>query len=136
MMKKITEKEMYEVIKSIVAGEEVEVSAEEIIAFCDKKLTALENKAAKAKEKAEAKKTEADVMSEEILKVLSADEFMSIADITAALPEELEATVAKVTYRVSRVLKGKVEKGDVVIPASETSKKRTISGYKLIATEE
>jgi hypothetical protein len=33
MMKKITEKEMYEVIKSIVAGEEVEVSAEEIIAF-------------------------------------------------------------------------------------------------------
>ena len=135
-MKKMTKKEMYEVIKAVVVGREVEVSEEDILAFCDKEIETLDKKATKAKERAAEKKAQADALTEAIYAVVGEEEFETIADITAKVPEEFEATVSKVTYRLARVLaeKGLVESGKVEIPASETSKKRTVTGYRRVTT--
>lgn len=132
-MIKITKKEMFAAMKAMLSGEVVEnVSVEEAMAFCDKEIENLEKKAEKAKEKATEKKEKVDELAEAILNVLGED-LMTISDITAALPEELQATVAKVTYRVARTLKDKVEKGEVEIPATEHSKKRVVVAYRALS---
>ena len=103
-----------------------------MIAFAQKEIGKLDKKAAKAKETAAAKKAEGDVLTQVVLDCLT-DEVEAIAVITerVAAQEGCEdVTVGKVQYRLGALAReGKAVKGEVVIPATETSKKRTVSGY-------
>jgi hypothetical protein len=105
---------------------------EGMVAFAQKEIGKLDKKAAKAKETAAAKKAEGDVLTQVVLDCLT-DEVEAIAIITerVAAQEGCEdVTVGKVQYRLGALAReGKAVKGEVVIPASETSKKRTVSGY-------
>lgn len=133
-MEKITKREMYEAIKATFETGECEYPAEAVIAFCDKEIASLDAKAAKAKERAAAKKAEADVLYDQVKDALT-DEFATIADIAAVVAEvNPDATVSKVTYRLTKLVEaGVAEKTPIKIAATETSKARTVQGYRIIA---
>lgn len=133
-MEKITKREMYEAIKATFETGECEYPAETVIAFCDKEIASLDAKAAKAKERAAAKKAEADILYDQVKDALT-DEFATIADIAAVVAEvNPDATVSKVTYRLTKLVEaGVAEKTPIKIAATETSKARTVQGYRIIA---
>ena len=126
----MTKKEMFEAVKAIVVGEEVEVSREEIVEFCEKEIAALETRAGKAKERSAAKKAEGDALAEAIVAVLT-EEAQTIAEITAAI-DDPEVTVHRVTYRLGKlVTEGKVKREEMTIPATEGAKARKVKAYSL-----
>ena len=103
-----------------------------MVAFAEKEIGKLDKKAAKAKETAAAKKAEGDALTAVVLDCLS-DEVEAIAIIAerVAAQEGCEdVTLGKVQYRLGALAReGKAVKGEVIIPATETTKKRTVSGY-------
>lgn len=131
-MEKITKREMYENIKAFAAGDACEIETADIIAFCDKEIAALDTKAAKAKERAAAKKAEADVLMGQVEEALT-DEFQVIADIAAGVTElNGDATVSKVQYRLTKLVENQIaEKTQITVPATETSKSRKVMAYRL-----
>lgn len=134
-MEKITKKEMYAAIKETFETGECKFDADIVIAFCEKEMAALDTKAAKAKERAAAKKAEADVLYDQVKDALSTEEFQTIADIAAVVAEvNADATVSKVTYRLTKLVEaGVAEKTDITIPASEGTKARKVKGFRAIA---
>ena len=135
-MEKITKREMYEAIKETFETGSCKFDAATVTAFCDKEIAALDAKAAKAKERAAAKKAEADVLMGQVEDALTGD-FQVIADIAAAVAEvNADATVSKVTYRLGKLVEaGVAEKTQVTIPATETSKARKVQAYRAVVTD-
>ena len=135
-MEKITKREMYEAIKETFETGSCKFDAATVTAFCDKEIAALDAKATKAKERAAAKKAEADVLMGQVEDALT-DEFQVIADIAAAVAEvNADATVSKVTSRLGKLVEaGAAEKTQVTIPATETSKARKVQAYRAIVTD-
>ena len=130
-MEKITKREMFEAIKETFETGACKYDAAAVMAFCDKEIASLDAKAAKAKERAAAKKAEADVLMGQVQEALT-DEFRTIADIAANVAEVNEdATVSKVTYRLTRLVEaGLAEKTQITVPATEGSKARKVQAYK------
>ena len=63
---------------------------------------------------------------------MSTEDFEPIADIAARIEGE-DVTVAKVTYRLTQLVKnGEAEKQELTIPGGEGQKARKVQGYKLI----
>ena len=133
-MTKITKKEMYAAIKEAFETGACKFDKDTVIAFCDKEITALDNKAAKAKERAATKKAEADVLYDQVADALNTEEFQTIADIAAAVAEvNADATVSKVTYRLTKLVEANVaEKTDVTIPGVDGGKSRKVKAFRLI----
>ena len=126
MEKKFTKIEVLEAIKGLfVEGTETEVAEADIIAFCDKEIENLQKKAVKAKEANAKKKAEGDKLLEDVKAALS-DEFETIPTIALRVQNE-DATVSKVTYRLSQLEKmGVAEKKEITVD------KRKLQGYKLV----
>ena len=131
-MEKITKREMFEAIKETFETGSCKYDAAVVTAFCDKEIAALDSKAAKAKERAAAKKAEADVLMGQVEDALT-DEFQVIADIATAVADvNADATVSKVTFRLTKLVEsGVAEKTQVTIPATETTKARKVQAYRL-----
>ena len=134
-MTKITKKEMYAAIKEAFETGACKFDKDTVIAFCDKEITALDNKAAKAKERAATKKAEADVLYDQVADALNTEEFQTIADIAAAVAEvNADATVSKTTYRLTKLVEaGVAEKTDVTIPGGEGVKARKVKAFRKLA---
>ena len=132
-MEKITKREMFEAIKETFETGSCKFDAATVMAFCDKEIASLDSKAAKAKERAAAKKAEADVLMDQVEDALTG-EYQVIADIAAAVAGvNPDATVSKVTYRLGKLVEaGKAEKTQVTIPASEGTKARKVQAYRAI----
>ena len=132
-MEKITKREMFEAIKETFATGSCKYDADVVIAFCDKEVAALDAKAAKAKERAAAKKAEADVLMGQVEGVLTG-EFQTIADIAAAVAEvNADATVSKVTYRLTKLVEaGAAEKTDVSVPGVDGGKARKVKAFRAV----
>ena len=135
-MEKITKREMFEAIKETFETGSCKFDAETVMAFCDKEIASLDAKAVKAKERAAAKRAEADELMTQVREALT-DEFQTIADIASVVVEvNPEATISKVQYRLTKLVEANVaEKAQMTIPATETSKARRVQGYKLMATD-
>ena len=140
-MEKITKREMFEAIKGLAESGALhmvdfneDITDEAVAEFCANEIDLLDKKAAKAKERAAAKAAEGDILTALVRAALTTDEFKSIADVTAMVAEEEpDVTAAKVSYRLSSLVKaGEAEKSEITIPATETSKKRTVNGYRRI----
>lgn len=128
--RKITEKEMYGFIKELALGSEHEIDPNEIIAFCDKKVAALERKAAKAKETAAKKKAASDELTELAAAALS-DEFEVVADITARI-DYPEVSPQKVVYRLNKLAAdGQIEKGEVSVGGGDGKARKLVAFRKL-----
>ena len=135
-MEKITKREMYEAIKETFETGSCKFDAATVTAFCDKEIAALDAKAAKAKERAAAKKAEADVLMDQVRDALTG-EFQTIADIAAAVAEvNADATVSKTTYRLTKLVEANVaEKTQVSVPAVDGGKARKVQAYRPIAQD-
>lgn len=121
-MTKMTEKETYALIAELCADNE------DIVAFCDKKIEALDKKATRAKEKAAEKKAAGDELRDRVEAVLTED-WQTIADVVTALNDE-EATASKVTYRLNALVDlGVAVKDDTKIAGE--GKSRTVKVFKL-----
>ena len=130
---KITKRDRYTSIIDIL--KDVNADAD-LVTFCEGEIALLDKKSAKAKETAAAKKTEVDTLTESIkdaLGTLADGAYATIADVTAMVgADDEEVTPNKVSYRLSQLVKaGVAESTDVKVPATETSKARTIKAYRL-----
>ena len=140
-MEKMTKRNVYEALINLaktgeltyVEGDtEVVVTGEALIAFAENEIALLDKKAIKAKERAASKRAEGDELTAAVKAVMSTEDFEPIADIAARIEGE-DVTVAKVTYRLTQLVKnGEAEKSELTIPATEGSKARKVQGYKLI----
>ena len=131
-MEKITKRDMFEAIIEAVNGGEWKYDAAEVVEFCEKEIGNLDKKAAKAKEAAAKKRAEGDELTDAVRAALSTDTFEPIADIAARIQGE-DVTVAKVTYRLTQLVKnGEAEKSEITIPGGEGVKARKIQGYRIL----
>lgn len=128
---KVTKRERYEAIKTLCSmAENVgDLDIDGIIAFCDKEIETLDARAEKAKERAAIKRAEGDELMEIVYNALT-DEFESRDTITARINDE-NITAAKVTYRLtSLVREGRAVKDEATVAGAD-GKNRRISVYKL-----
>lgn len=132
-MEKITKREMFEAIKETFETGSCKFDAATVTAFCDKEIASLDAKAAKAKERAAAKKAEADVLMGQVEDALTG-EFQTIADIAAAVGAvNADATVSKVTYRLTKLVEaGVAEKTDVSVPGVDGGKARKVKAFRAV----
>lgn len=130
-MEKITKREMFVAIKETFETGSCKFDADTVKAFCDKEIASLDAKAAKAKERAAAKKAEADVLMGQVEDALT-DEYQTIADIAATVAEvNPDATVSKVQYRLGKLVEAEVaEKTQITIEKTETTKARKVMAYR------
>lgn len=99
---KITKTQMFEAIKAVIEASEAP-EKEDMVAFIDHQVELIAGKAAKAKARAAAKKTEGDELRAAVQAVLT-DEAQLIDDITAQIEGE-DVTKAKVTARLTQLVK-------------------------------
>lgn len=132
-MEKITKREMFEAIIKAANGEGWTYDAADVVEFCEKEIANLDKKAVKAKEAAAKKRAEGDELTDAVRAALSTDTFEPIAEIAARIEGE-DVTVAKVTYRLTTLVKnGEAEKSEITIPGGEGIKARKIMGYRALA---
>ena len=121
MENKITKKEYFGMIRTMIEGSGVE-NEDALLAFVDKEVATLDARAEKAKERAAKKREESDELRAAILEQLS-DTPQSGDDIVDALDRE-DVTKAKVIARLTQLIKdGKATK-EVV--KTEDKKKVTV----------
>ena len=101
-VKKVTKKEYYVMLKEVVENSNSE-NKDELVEFIEKQITLLDNKAAKAKERAAEKRAEGDKLRALVEATLT-DEYQTIADITEQIDNE-DVTKAKVTARLTQLVK-------------------------------
>lgn len=101
-VKKVTKKEYYVMLKEVVENSNSE-NKNELVEFIEKQITLLDNKAAKAKERAAEKRAEGDELRALVEATLT-DEYQTIADITEQIDNE-DVTKAKVTARLTQLVK-------------------------------
>ena len=131
-MEKITKREMFEAIVEAAKGAEFKFTAEDVITFAENEIALLDKKAVKAKERAAAKRAEGDELTDAVRAAMSTEDFEPIAEIAARIEGE-DVTVAKVTYRLTQLVKnGEAEKTELTIAGGEGQKARKVQGYKLI----
>jgi len=122
--KKLTKKDYYSLIKDALEAVEIEAK-DELLAFVDKQVEMIENKAEKAKARAAEKRAAGDELRGVIKSVLT-DEFQTADEITSQIDGE-DITRAKVIARLGQLVKnGEAEKTDV-----KTDDNRTVKAYKL-----
>lgn len=129
---KVTKRNFYETIIALATEgpQACEIVAEDIVAFCNKEIAALEKRAERTREARAQKKAEADILMEKVKEALNVDDYQLISDVTEAVATanpELEVTTYKVTYRLNALVnEGIAEKQGV------KEGKRVLQGYKLV----
>ena len=135
-MEKLTKKEIYEGIRKYYETGVQELDIDIVVEFCTKEIAALDAKAAKAKERAAAKKAETDELMIQVQDALT-DEFQTIADIYAAIEgANADATVSRITYRLSKLVEsGLAERTEVTVAGVDGGKSRKVKAFKAVVTE-
>lgn len=130
-MEKFTKKQMFEGMIAHFNGEDVEIDNEAFVEFCQDQIADLDKKAAKAKERAAAKKAEGDELTDLVHSVLT-DEYQTIADITVVVAETVpDVSASKITARLTKLFNtGVIEKEQISVEDSE-GKKRKCMAYRL-----
>lgn len=133
-MEKVTKKNMFEGMIAYFEGAETELTEAQFIQFCKSQIADLDKKAAKAKERAAAKRAEGDELTDAVQNALT-DEFQTIADIIAVVAEaDPEATAAKITARLTKLVKANaVEKEQVTV--TDGDKKKKAMAYRLASVD-
>lgn len=111
MEKKMTKKDYYGILKTIVEGIEVE-NKEDLLAFIDRELELIENKSIKAKERAAEKKAEGDELRAAVKAILTTEN-QTIDEIFGQIEGE-DLTKAKIVARLTQLVKaGEAKKEEV-----------------------
>ena len=130
-VKKATKKEMFEEIKAILTSSPNMVPTE-LVEFIDNEIEALNKKAEAARKARDKKKAEVDTLLEEVFACLNDTSFTVIPQIMENFKDNEDITPAKVTARLTKLVReNKVEKDSVNIEA-EGEKKKVLTGYRII----
>lgn len=138
--KKITKRENLGTLLDIVDKIEAEgivfenedMTCDTLREFINHEIELLDNKAAAAAKRAQAKREEGDALRAHILDVMSTEDFMTIKEIVKAIGDE-DVSDQMVTARLSQAFKaGLVEKESVPV---ETANGKTVkrSAYRKLA---
>lgn len=112
-----------------IAGVDGEFDFAALTAFCENEIGLLDKKAAKAKATAAAKKAEKDELCLAVEATLT-EEYQTRDEITAQIEGE-DVTVAKVGYRLTKLVElGAAEKTEVSVPGAD-GKARKVVAYRL-----
>lgn len=130
MAEKMTKVMWFDEIKAVIENSEYE-NKEGALEFIDKQVELITSKAAKAKERAEKAKAKGDEMRE-VVKAVLTEEFQTIDAITAQVEGE-EITKAKVTARLTQLVKAGVAEKDQI---KEEGSSRKVMAYRLIEEAE
>ena len=122
--KRITKRDNYEALKEIVEKSNVE-NAEMLVEFINKQIEMIDNKSAKAKEKAAEKRAEGDELRAVIKSVLT-NEYQTVDAITAQIEGE-DITKAKVVARLTQL----VNNGEAVKEQGKSEDNKIVMMYKL-----
>ena len=122
--KRITKRDNYEALKEIVEKSNVE-NAEMLVEFINKQIEMIDNKSAKAKEKAAEKRAEGDELRAVIKSVLT-NEYQTVDAITAQIEGE-DITKAKVVARLTQL----VNNGEAVKEQRKSEDNKKVMTYKL-----
>ena len=113
-VEKITKVDMFNAIADFIANTDWE-RKDEAIEFIEKQIDQLKAKAEKAKSRAEEKKIEGDELREAVANALT-NEPQTIDAITTTVAESFDVTTAKVTARLTQLVKlGEATKEQVKI---------------------
>ena len=146
MNEKITKRQMFEALVNFAAGEAlayetedglIEITDEQLKLFAEHEIELLDKKAVKAKESAAKRKKEDPLY--DVVKYALGEDFKTIADITEDIVASgyEDATVAKVTYRLNKLVEaGEAEKTPVKIGGGDAGKARTVQAYRSTAAVE
>ena len=131
---KITKRDYFNALINFVNGEATAIDPADLIAFCEKEIGALDNRAIKAKERAAAKRAEGDALQDLVFSVLT-DEPATRADVfdsvVASGEADAEDSLAIVGYRLTaRVAADKAVKSEVSV-TGEDSKAKKLAAYSL-----
>ena len=127
-VEKITKVDMFNAIADFIADTDWE-RKDEAIEFIEKQIDQLKAKAEKAKSRAEEKKIEGDELREAVANALT-NEPQTIDAITTTVAESFDVTKAKVTARLTQLVKlGEATKEQVKIDS------RKIMVYKSTANK-
>lgn len=129
---KITKRERYESIMALceTVGAVEGFDMDGIVAFCQKEVDALAARAQKAKDRAAEKRAEGDELQSAVLEALT-DELATRQEITDRVDPSYEASVAKIGYRLTSLVKaGKAVKEEITI-AGEDGKNKRVAAYRL-----
>lgn len=135
MTKKITKRENYETLKTLVLdacgkdfleGDE----ANQLVEFIDHEIAALDKRAASAKKYAAKRKATDDTLTDAVVEVLQ-NGAMTIPEIVAAVDVE-GATPAKVTYRLTKLVEAGAVTKESVSVKEEGKASRKINSYCLV----
>lgn len=128
-----TKRDFYEAIIKAMETGETDIESTKIIEFCENEIALLDKKADKAKERAAAKKAEADELMDKVYAVLSDTEFMTrnaVMDALGDMPEDV--SISKVGARLTKLVGAeKVEKAEQTVANAE-GKKSKVMGYRKI----
>ena len=122
--KRITKRDNYEALKEIVEKSNVE-KAEMLVEFINKQIEMIDNKSAKAKEKAAEKRAEGDELRAVIKSVLT-NEYQTVDAITTQIEGE-DITKAKVVARLTQL----VNNGEAVKEQGKSEDNKKVMTYKL-----
>lgn len=111
--KKMTKKEKFELILAVEGVKE----DEELKKFIEDEIAALDARAAKAKERAEAKKSEIDNLAELVFNAIAENGSVTVQDIVNSVSEvEADVTSAKVIARLKKLYDAeKIEKKEITV---------------------
>lgn len=111
--KKMTKKEKFELILAVEGVKE----NEELKKFIEDEIAALDSRAAKAKERAEAKKSEIDNLAELVFNAIAEKGSVTVQDIVKSVSEvEEDVTSAKVVSRLTKLYNAeKIEKKEITV---------------------
>jgi hypothetical protein len=117
-----------EILNALLDGT---LDRETLVAYCEKELASLDHKAEKAKERAAAKREAGDELQNLVASVLTPD-FASRDDITARVQEtDPEATVGKVGYRLTALVKAGIAQKAEAMVADAEGKNKKVTVYAL-----
>lgn len=112
-MKKLTERELYKAILSVLACDESEVDTDELIAFVEKKINLLDKKkVAKQTKNAD----EVAELTDEILTILAGVAMASTSEIGNAM------TPKRSTQKISPILNALAENGELTVTVDKRTK--------------
>ena len=135
-VKKITKRDHSDAIISLAAAARSAdlgtYDYDALIEFAKNEIALLDKKAESAKARAEKAHVQGDEMRDTIYSILPTDEFVSLGEIAKALGDE-DVTPQKISARLGQLVKlNKVERGEISVPATETSKARKLTGYRAL----
>ena len=142
--KKITKRECYNTLMTMVDHVESEgvtfenedMTCDALREFIAHEIELLDNKAAAAAKRAQAKRDEGDALRARILEVMSTEDFMTIPEIVKALGDE-SVSAQRASYRLrTLVAENRAEKTEVSVPGADGGKASKKVAYRKIVAED